>query len=152
MHRNLAGSVTCLLLLACSTPSGDVPELPEPFTHATAMRDCAPWDGPAVSIILTTAPLDSTMTPTEPWIHLSIWRDSAVLANGLHEWPSDEQVGAASECPTADSCEAAETGRVRFREFEGDTLVGQFRLTFRNDDPIEGGFRAVWLERRMMCG
>lgn len=142
-----------LLLLACSAPAGEVPELPEPFTHATAMQDCAPWDGAAVSILLTTAPLDSTLMPTEPWIHLYIWRDRAALANGVFVWPSDEQVGAGSECPTADSCEAAQTGMVRFRESEGDSiLVGEFELTFRNDEPLAGGFRAVWLTRQTFCG
>ena len=153
MRINLAGPVAVALMLACNGSSGELSELPEPFTHATAMRDCAPWDGAAVSILLTTAPLDSTMVPMAPYLHLAIWRDPASLENGLFVWPSDEQVGAGSYCATADSCEAAQAGMVQFRATGDDsTLVGEFELNFRNEDPFTGGFRAVWLPHTVLCG
>jgi hypothetical protein len=34
-----------------------------------------------------------------------------------------------------------------------DTAVeGHVRLRFANGDEIAGGFRAVWLQRQVMCG
>ena len=153
MSRNLAGSVFCVLLLACSNSTGELSELPKPFTHATAMGDCAPWDGAAVSILFTTGPVDSIVQLSPPFLRLAIWRGPGGLGNNVFVWPSDEQVGAASYCATADSCEAADTGRVQFGETGGDgTLVGKFVLNFKNQGPVAGGFRALWLERRVLCG
>jgi len=153
MRINIAGPVALALMVACDGSSGELSELPEPFTHATAMGDCAPWDGAAVSILLTTAPLDSTMTPTAPYLRLAIWRDKASLKDGLFVWPSDAQVGAGSYCATADSCEVAQTGMVQFRETGGDSmLVGEFELNFPHEDPFSGGFRAVWLSHTVLCG
>jgi hypothetical protein len=116
MRINVAGPVAIVLLFACTGATGEMGELPKPFTHATAMGDCAPWDGAAVSILLTTGPVDSITQPSPPFLRLAIWKSRASLGSSVFAWPSDEQVGAASYCATADSCEAADTGRVQFGE------------------------------------
>jgi len=153
MHINVAGPVAIVLLFACSNSTSELGELPKPFTHATAMGDCAPWDGAAVSILLTTGPVDSTVQPSPPFLRLAIWKSRSSLGSNVFAWPSDEPVGAASYCATADSCEAADTGRVQFGETGSDgTLVGKFELSFRNKGPVAGGFRAAWQERRVLCG
>lgn len=152
MRINLAGPAALALMLACSGSTGELSELPKPFSHATAMSDCAPWDGAAVSILLTTAAFDSITPPSPPFLRLAIWKSRASLGSGVFAWPSDEQVGAASYCETGESCEAAETGRVQFRETGDSTLAGKFELSFKSKGPVAGGFRAVWLEHRVLCG
>ncbi|HEV8125397.1 MAG TPA: hypothetical protein VGP80_14210 [Gemmatimonadales bacterium] len=152
MRINFAGPVAVACLLACSN-STELNQLPKPFTHATAMGDCAPWDGAAVSILLTTGPVDSAAQPSPPFLRLAIWKSRASLGSGVFAWPSDEQVGAASYCVTGESCEAADTGRVQFRDTGSDSMVvGEFQLSFKNQGPVAGGFRAVWLEHRVLCG
>jgi hypothetical protein len=153
MRINIAGPVALVLVLACSNSTGELNELPKPFTNATAMSDCAPWDGAAVSILLTTGPVDSAAQPSPPFLRLAIWKSRASLGSGVFAWPSDEQVGAASYCVTGESCEAADTGRVQFRDTGGDSaLAGQFELSFKNQGQVAGGFRAIWVEHRVMCG
>lgn len=151
--RKACHSALLVLLLGCAGPAGELGELPEPFTHATAMRDCAPWDAAAVTVLLTTAPLDTLIMPTPPYLQLTIWRDPGTLENAVYVWPSDEQIGAGFYCVSDGECEPAVTGMVQFRDIgEDSSLVGEFELTFQNEEPFSGGFRAPWLLRTMMCG
>ena len=153
MRIKTNGLIVLTLLFACNRTSSEVGELPKPFTHATAMGDCAPWDGAAVSILLTTGPVDSNVQPSAPFLGLAIWKSRADLGSTAFAWPSAEQVGAASYCPTAGSCEAADSGRVQFRATGGDSaLVGEFELSFKNRGHLEGGFRATWIQRQVLCG
>jgi hypothetical protein len=140
-------------LLACRGSDGELAELPEPFLHATAMQDCAPWDGPAVSILLTAEPLDSGLTPKAPYLRLAVWKDLGALQDAVFIWPSEEQVGSASYCAEENSCEAALTGLIQFRKLGADSsLAGEFELTFANEEPFSGGFLARWLPHTMLCG
>lgn len=140
-------------LAACTGSASEVGELPEPFTHATAMEDCAPWDGAAVSVLLTTQPIDSSWQVRLPSLRLSIWRDLAAVENGVFTWPADEQVGVASWCETENDCESARAGRVRFHGMAPDSLLtGEFDLSFAGRGQVKGGFKAAWRHHQMMCG
>lgn len=152
MRINVAGPIAGLLVLACSGSTGELGELPKPFTHATAMSDCAPWDGAAVSILLTTQAFDSITPPSPPFLRLAIWKSRASLGSNVFSWPSDEQIGSASYCESGEDCEAADSGRVQFRATSDSTLAGEFQLNFKTRGPVAGGFRAVWLEQRVLCG
>ncbi|HSD32215.1 MAG TPA: hypothetical protein VLB49_09915 [Gemmatimonadales bacterium] len=117
------------------------------------MADCAPWDGPAVTILLTTRPADSTDV-TGPHVSISVWRSATALAGQTVAWPSDRQVGAATRCTSEAACEAARSGRVTFAAASSDTLLGgSVELTFAGADSIvRGAFRASWRRTRVMCG
>ena len=142
------------LVAGCSASSSEVDDLPEPFTYAIAMRDCAPWDGAAMTILLTTQPVsDSTGVIDAPHLRLSVWRSPASLGGVSVEWPADKVEAAASWCDNATECEAATSGVVRFREVKTDSVAeGNFWLAFAHRDSSVGGFRAGWLHRQMMCG
>lgn len=142
------------LVAGCTASSSEVGDLPEPFTHAIAMGDCAPWDGAAMSILLTTREVtESTSRIESPHLRLSVWRSPMALENVTIRWPADPVEATASWCENENVCEAASSGMVRFHEVMVDSLAtGEFRLAFANRDSIIGGFRAGWLHREMMCG
>jgi hypothetical protein len=142
------------LVAGCTSPSSELGDLPEPFTRAVAMRDCAPWDGAAVSILLTTGEVtESTSIIETPHLRVSVWRSPEALENVTIRWPEDPAEATASWCDNDTTCEAASAGVVRFREVQVDSIAaGEFRLAFAGRDSVIGGFRATWLHRQMMCG
>jgi len=148
-----ASLVILSLLLGCTGAPDLLTELPEPFTHATAMRDCAPWDGPAVSIVLTEGPLDSTGVAGVPALYLSIWRGLDAIHDASFMWPADEAIATASWCESGEACEPALGGMIRIASVgEDSTVTGEFEVTFRDGVPVSGGFQAVWRDRVLLCG
>jgi len=117
------------------------------------MADCAPWDGPAVTILLTTRPADS-IAVVGPRVSISVWRSATELPGQTVAWPSDKQVGAATRCTTDADCEPARSARVTFAPASPDSVLGgTVELTFAGADSIlRGTFRASWLRTRVMCG
>lgn len=143
-----------LLLLplgACGPPASADP--PAGYPYASAHADCAPWDGPAVTILLTTQAPDS-IAVTGPYVSISVWRSATTLAGRTFAWPSDSQVGAATRCSSDAACEAARSGRVTFAPASPDTILGgTVVLRFAGADSIlRGAFRALWRRTRVMCG
>ena len=155
MDARLAPTVgAALLVAACARSAGPVlPSEPLPgFPTAQAGPDCAPWDGPAVTLIFTAAgtPTDSIRAP---YLRVSLWKDLGQLAGHTWEWPRDEQAGAASLCRTQEACEAATTGVVRLERVGADSLItGRLRLGFADQPPLAGRFAAVWRPRAAICG
>lgn len=154
MSARRAGLAWLLLpLAACGAPFPTDP--PEGYPYAYALVDCAPWDGPAVTILLMTrpAPADS-LAVTWPHVSVSVWRSRTTLAGQTFAWPSDRQVGAATRCTSEAACEAASSGRVTFAPETADTLLrGSVELRFAGADSIlRGAFRASWRRTHVMCG
>ncbi|MEO8201701.1 MAG: hypothetical protein ABI679_14325 [Gemmatimonadota bacterium] len=143
---------TLFLTIGCGQTTRDT-EGPA-FTQSVAFPDCAPWDGAAVSIYLTTTARDSLSEQiAAPFLHLAIWRNVRNLPGATISWPSDDQPGTASWCATADGCEPAAAGRVQVGGLVGDTtLSGSYDLRFTDSTVMRGHFRARWLDRRVLCG
>lgn len=147
------GILTVSALAGCGRSSGgEAPiELPSPYRYAYAMSDCAPWDGPAVTIFLTADPATPDTVPY-PQLRISIWRTGQVLPGNTFSWPGKEQVGAASRCDRENNCTPAAAGRVTFKAFQSDSaLAGSFALRFP-EGATTGGFRARWRGQRAFCG
>jgi hypothetical protein len=142
------------LAAGCTASSSDLGDLPEQYTHAVALLDCAPWGGPAVTILLTTqAVTESTSMIETPHLRLSVWRSPEVLEDAAIAWPANPAEAAASWCENENVCEAARAGTIHFRALMVDSIAaGEFRLAFAARDSVVGGFRAGWLRRRMLCG
>jgi len=144
---------TLVSLVACQRAGDRWPgdRLPEGYSYSYAMRDCAPWDGPAVTVFLTATPADSTSVPT-PFLGLSTYRSPTEVEGRRFEWPAKEQVAGAYRCRAEGDCEASRLGYIRFdRSLLDGTLIGGFVAQFPHDT-VAGGFKATWVARRVMCG
>ena len=153
MTRGLA-CLAALALIACGTEPSDTPSaqpLPE-FPFATASPDCAPWDGPAVAILLT-ATGDTLPPAAAPYLHIGLYDTRDRLLRRTIRWPADAQVGGASWCVDGDDCMAADSGIVRLEAIESDSVLpGRLRLVFPGGAVLDGSFRAIWRPRLAMCG
>jgi hypothetical protein len=143
-----------LALMACGTEPSETPSaqpLPE-FPFATASPDCAPWDGPAVAILLT-ATADTVPPVAAPYLHVGLYDTRDRLLRRTTRWPAETDVGGASWCVDGDDCMAADSGIVRLEALEGDTVLpGRLRLVFPGGAVLDGSFRATWRPRLAMCG
>jgi hypothetical protein len=122
-----------------------------PVVHASL--DCAPWDGPAMSVLLARVG-DTTESPTGPFVRVALYGSLDRLVGNTTRWPADKEVGTASWCSAgAQECTAAATGVVRLEGFAPDSVLpGKLRITFPDGRILDGSFRANWRSRRMMCG
>lgn len=143
-----------VLLSACvATPPADLPDRPiAGFDRAEARMDCAPWDGPAVTVTLSAASTDPDSV-VAPYLHVSLWKPLDALAGRTWRWPQEgEQIGGASYCATEAECQAATKGVVWLDRIGSDSLVsGRLRLSF-DGSAVAGSFRAAWRPRVAMCG
>ena len=148
------GSVTVAsTLISCGSGASLAPAGSPPgnFAYAYAAPDCAPWDGRAVQILLTTKP---TADPENerPQLRLAIYPREIEVAGRTYTWPAEPEMATGGRCP-GDSCQSAVAGEIRLHAPRADSaLEGTLTLRFGPNDAVSGGFRAVWQPRQMFCG
>lgn len=150
----VAGVVLVWLVPGCGPGSepGPLSTPPEGYAKSYAVADCAPWDGPAVTLYLFDSAVDS-VTATTHHLRISIWKPLAEVQGRTFSWPADAARGGAVRCVSEESCQPIAVGTIRFRPAEPDSSVsGYLRLRFGAADSVVGGFRAAWRSRRVMCG
>jgi hypothetical protein len=101
------------------------------FSYGTIQSSCAPWDGPAIGITLTSEPAQCKRI-SEPFISIGIWRGLPI------------QEG---------NCERAQSGTITFDRYEvGSGASGRYELHFKGDETLNGTFDVKWCQERVICG
>jgi hypothetical protein len=140
-------------LAACGSGSNlaPFPDPPDHFAFAYASPSCAPWDGRAVEILLTTMPA-ADPEKARPQLRLAIYPGTTELEGATYRWPAEQLMATGARCDGG-ACRTAPAGEIRLGHVHPDsTLDGTVTLRFAPDDVLSGGFRAVWRSRRMLCG
>lgn len=144
-----------ILSLGCGGGASQLSPLPDPpdgFGFAFATPDCAPWDGPAVSILLTGSRADSVDGMSRQ-LRVAVYKETDSIVGNRFHWPSDPEVASGTRCQGSESCESAESGEIDFRPTGSDTLLeGTLLLRFPKSDSVYGGFSAEWRPKRALCG
>jgi hypothetical protein len=154
--RRLAAGMALAMAghLAACGPSSDpapVSHPPANFAYAYASPDCAPWDGPAVRILLTTTPSDAP-EDERPQLRLVIYPREIRVAGRTYRWPAEPEMAIGARC-TGEACESASAGEIRLAPARPDSaLEGTVTLRFGPSEVISGGFHAVWRPQRLFCG
>ncbi len=152
--RRLVACLAAAAFVACDPDPSATPStrpLTE-FPHATATPDCAPWDGAAVTILLTRN-ADTTEPVAAPFVRVTLYESEDRLVGRTIRWPADRDVGGASWCDADDTCVGATAGVVSVDALDGDSVLpGRLRLTFPDRAPLDGAFRAIRRPRLAMCG
>jgi len=131
-------------LAPAGSPPGD-------FAYAYASPDCAPWDGRAVQILLTTRPAAEPENE-RPQLQVAIYPREREVGGRTYRWPAEPEMASGGRC-AGDSCQSALAGEVRLNAPRPDSaLEGTLVLRFGPNDAVSGGFRAVWRPRRILCG
>jgi hypothetical protein len=125
------------------------------FPLAYLHDDCAPWDGHALTLVLTGQELDSGMDLSYPNLRITSWRPPSSLAGTSFSWAGDAQSdGFATLCDSAESCVSATRVRVDFdrNQGSGDMVTGNVRVELAGGRVIAGPFAARRLGYPVLCG
>ncbi len=125
---------------------------PDGYDYAFVMPDCAPWDAMALTLYLTTVPVDAEPVPP-PFLRVSVYSSPGSVPGRRFRWSdSSNQVAAGSRC-SAGGCTTATAGQVSFgRLMRDSSLQGELELKFPDGARERGGFRAAWRGRPALCG
>jgi hypothetical protein len=122
------------------------------FSHGLVQSSCAPWDGPAIDILLTTKLIQCKQT-SEPYINIGIWRGLPIHSGQQVRFGPGSSVGFASRCAKAGVCESAESGTILFEAYQtGSGATGRYELHFKSGKALTGTFRLKWCQNYILCG
>lgn len=129
-----------------ATPAGSS------FSYGTMQSSCAPWDGPAVEIRLTTEPAQCKRV-TEPFVSIRIWRGLPIHAGQVVELRTGSDAGSAARCTKEGDCKLAESATLVFDKYqERSSAAGHYELQFKDGEVLKGTFEVKWCEERVVCG
>ena len=126
--------------------------VPGSFSYGTIQSSCAPWDGPAIGIMLTTGPAECKRT-SEPFLSIGIWRGLPVQAGQVVKFAPGSDAGFASRCKKEGNCERAQSGTITFDRYEeGSGASGRYELHFKGEETLSGTFDVKWCQEHVICG
>ena len=151
MKRILHLVIVILLPLGC-TGQLDTPMAIQNYPFAYVVRDCAPFDGPAVRLYFS-AEASDTLLAAGPNLQVTVWREIGEVANHAFRSADQPSIGGAIRCQSETTCEQADDWEIRLQRLEGDSLLpGNLRLHFPDGTTPAGSFRAAWRQRQVLCG
>ena len=119
---------------------------------ASIQSQCAPWDGPAIGIILS-AHETRCGEQTYPSLKVSINRDLPSHAPKLYNLKPGLDAVVASYCPVQDECQVIQSGTLKFESYRaGKNASGSYNLIAPDGKIFKGTFRASWCVNKMLCG
>jgi len=125
---------------------------PLPFSYGLIQSSCAPWDGPAIGITLTSEPAQCERV-TGPYISMGVWRGLPIHAGQVVKFSAGSDAGFASRCANEGDCKRAESGTIVFEKYEeGSGARGLYELHFKGGETVKGNFSVQWCKTRSICG
>jgi hypothetical protein len=164
--RHYGGLLLVAVLTACShpKPTGEreridrltrrlVPHLvTKGFSKASAVGDCAPTDGPAMTVYLLDVD-DHGIPPKPPYIRVTVDIDPVVLSESSVDWQNGGRGPGIAELCSLQSCHAISSGRIDFGIVSaGQSVEGRVDLRFTNNVRVVTAFRGRWVNRPYICG
>ena len=70
---------------------------PTAFSYGIIQSSCAPWDGPAIAMTLTTEPAQCKRT-SAPFLSIGIWRGLPLQSGQVVKFAPGSDAGFASRC------------------------------------------------------
>lgn len=145
----LAVAVSALATFGVGTSS---PTAEGPYSYGSVQASCAPWDGPAVEVRLTTEPAHCGPSGG-PYVFIAVWRGLPLHAGQTVKFGPGSDAGTASRCLKEGDCQAARSGTVVFDRFgDGKGAAGRYELIFADGDVVKGAFDVTWCPVRAICG
>lgn len=133
-------------LAAIATPAGSS------FSYGTMQSSCAPWDGPAVDIRLTTEPAQCKRI-TEPFISIAVWRGLPIHAGQVLKFGAGSDAGSVARCEREGNCKLAQSATIVIDKYqERSDATGHYELEFKDGEVLKGTFEVKWCEERVVCG
>jgi hypothetical protein len=122
------------------------------FSHGTMQSSCAPWDGPAIEMRLTTEPAECKKV-SGPFLSIAIWRDLPIHAGQVVKLSTGSDAGSAARCTKEGDCKLTQSATITFDKYqEGASASGHYELQFKSGEILKGTFEVKWCKERVLCG
>jgi len=122
------------------------------FSYGTMQSSCAPWDGPAIEMRLTTQPAECKRV-SEPFISIRIWRGLPLHDGQVVKFGGGSDAGSAARCAKEGDCKLAQSATIVFDKYqERSDAAGHYELQFKDGETLKGTFAVKWCEERVFCG
>lgn len=131
----------------CAAGADGAPGVEWPYAEARA--DCAPWDGPATTIILSESPIGDSLPGA--YLEISVYRSLTRVAGRTSIEGEPASTMSARMCQGNTPCIAADAGWVDLTEADS-TLVGRYRLRLIDGRTLTGAISAPIRNRQTLCG
>jgi hypothetical protein len=144
--RSASAGLCAVLCLGCASGEEAWSSSPTGYPLAYFHDDCAPWDGAALSIVLSYSEFESPFEAHFPNVRVTSYRPPSQNAGTSFEWTGVAQdLGYATWCDSAEACRPSSSVRVRFDRAQPspDELAGQVRLEFEGGHVVSGAFNAI---------
>ncbi len=142
----MVATVALTVIAAIASPDGSS------FSNGTMQSSCAPWDGPAIAITLTTEPAQCKRI-AGPYLSLAIWRGLPIHEGQIVKFGSGSDAGWAARCAKEGDCKPAQSGTIIFENYqERSSATGRYELQFKDGGSLKGTFAVKWCEERVICG
>ena len=143
--------VTVLTIFAVWGINASVIASEPPFSHGLVQNSCAPWDGPAIDIRLTTEPVQCQRV-NGSYLNIGVWRGLPIRSGQIVKFGATSDVGFASLCRKVGDCERAESGTLVFESYQdGSGASGHYELHFKGGKDMSAVFDAKWCESHSIC-
>jgi hypothetical protein len=121
------------------------------FSYGTMQSSCAPWDGPAIAISLTTKPAQCKRV-IEPYISIAIWRGLPLHAGQVVNLNAGSGAGSVAFCAKEGNCILTQSATIVFDKYqEGTSAAGHYELQLK-DGVLKGRFEVKWCDEHVVCG
>jgi hypothetical protein len=124
------------------------------FTYGTMQNSCAPWDGPAIEMRLTTKPAEcKNRKVTGPFLSIAIWRGLPIHAGQTVRFGAGSDAGSGARCADEGDCKLTQSATIVFDKYQkGGSAAGHYELQFKGGEILKGIFEVKWCEERVICG
>ena len=125
----------------------------ERFPYTTVGEACAPWDGPAIQLHFSSAPLKCGKGDVVE-LTVSFWRELPLHDDQTFTLDRNSKWGGASYCKGGEQpCERATSGSIHIEKFaQSKSASGSYELVFPKLGRVAGTFHADWCHVRVLCG
>jgi hypothetical protein len=144
-------AVTVALLALTAIAAGAKSDAPT-FSHGTIQSSCAPWDGPAIEMRLTTEPAECKKV-SGPFLSIAIWRGLPVHAGQVVNLNEGSGAGSIARCAKEGDCKLTQSAIITFDKYqERASAAGHYELQLKGGEILKGTFEVKWCEDRVICG
>ena len=139
-------------MLALTAIAASAKEDGRNFSYGVMQSSCAPWDGPAVALRLTTEPAECKKL-SGPFLSIAIWRGLPIHAGQTFNFGAGSNAGTVARCAKDGDCKLSQSATITFDKYQDRvSAAGHYELQFKDGEVLKGSFEVKWCEERVFCG
>ena len=148
IRKKIVTVATLALTAIAASAKADGPT----FSYGTMQSSCAPWDGAAIEMRLTTEPA-ACKKGGGPFLSIAIWRGLPIHAGQVVNLDAGSGAGSVARCTKEGDCKRTESATITFDKYqERSSASGHYALQCKGGEILKGTFEVKWCEERVICG